>query len=576
MTRIPASAPLLLLVAVGCGDGAPPALRLRAPEPAPRLPAAEAPRPLELCAGLDHTCALLDDGGVACWGDNLDYQSAPDERATVPAPTRVAFPAAAAVHCGPRETCARTRAGEVHCIGGGVRAIERVPLPSPALDVALARRGGCALDGSEHVRCWTDGARDRLEVRHVPGATELALHPQDGGRVCALDGSPRASCFLLERPGDVSVARESVRPSGGAVRAAGYAHECAIESGAIRCSGASSYGQLGDGRSREHPRPVEVQGIDGAVSIATGGDRVCALGRNGEVWCWGRAVARAEPPLPGRPATGRLEDADFAPRLLEMPARVLELRLGAIGLPCVRTARGWRCLYGDQWRPDRTLGGTRPTALEEAGAPAVVQVARDGRCGVTRRGRVVCAVLAAHEAERAHAAGWITLPGEERFVEVAPTVLLSGVAHVCARTAEGAVRCFRISPSGEAMRAHAQGIEALAGVAQLDAASSAYAALVCARGADGSVRCFGDDRFGRLGPSPRAPNHDALAPVPIEGLPRVSEIAVGAAHACARTAEGRVWCWGSNREGAAPDGSAGRSSEPVSVVWPPAPAAAPD
>ena len=40
---------------------------------------------------------------------------------------------------------------------------------------------------------------------------------------------------------------------------------------------------------------------------------------------------------------------------------------------------------------------------------------------------------------------------------------------------------------------------------------------------------------------------------PITGLPPAVELGVGGSSACARTAQGEVYCWGSNRAGAVPD-----------------------
>ena len=42
--------------------------------------------PVSLAAGLDHTCALLEDGTVACWGDNEFNQLARPNRGPEPRP----------------------------------------------------------------------------------------------------------------------------------------------------------------------------------------------------------------------------------------------------------------------------------------------------------------------------------------------------------------------------------------------------------------------------------------------------------------------------------------------------------
>ncbi|MDB4979978.1 MAG: Regulator of chromosome condensation repeat, partial [Myxococcales bacterium] len=56
--------------------------------------------------------------------------------------------------------------------------------------------------------------------------------------------------------------------------------------------------------------------------------------------------------------------------------------------------------------------------------------------------------------------------------------------------------------------------------------------------------------------------------VRIAGLAVAAQLAVGGTFACALSADGHVWCWGSNRDGAAPTGAPGVETTPVTVGWP--------
>jgi alpha-tubulin suppressor-like RCC1 family protein len=67
---------------------------------------------------------------------------------------------------------------------------------------------------------------------------------------------------------------------------------------------------------------------------------------------------------------------------------------------------------------------------------------------------------------------------------------------------------------------------------------------LCVRDHD-QVRCWGNGHHGQLGPD--GGDH-AAAPVTVE-LPRVTQLALGAHHACALTADRDVLCWGSNEYG---------------------------
>ncbi|MBW2526089.1 MAG: hypothetical protein JRI23_18050 [Deltaproteobacteria bacterium] len=86
--------------------------------------------------------------------------------------------------------------------------------------------------------------------------------------------------------------------------------------------------------------------------------------------------------------------------------------------------------------------------------------------------------------------------------------------------------------------------------------------------------CWGRDEEKQLGAEPQSPRRGPPGARPplsqlvprndqprlVEAVSQVVQIASGANHSCARTAAGRVWCWGDNRRGQL---GTGRASEPV-------------
>src|SRR5437867_822969 len=76
----------------------------------------------------------------------------------------------------------------------------------------------------------------------------------------------------------------------------GAFHTCALlQDGTVRCRGQNDYGQLGNGTSDPipdspstfNPTPVTVTGITTAVAISASGWHTCALLQDGTLRCWG-------------------------------------------------------------------------------------------------------------------------------------------------------------------------------------------------------------------------------------------------------------------------------------------------
>lgn len=83
---------------------------------------------------------------------------------------------------------------------------------------------------------------------------------------------------------------------------------------------------------------------------------------------------------------------------------------------------------------------------------------------------------------------------------------------------------------------------------------AAGAETSCAVLTSGAVYCWGRNDVGQAGTDPSKSDTCKTTPcqaVPtrVEGLPAVAEISIGKDNACARTAEGAVYCWGGNDYG---------------------------
>lgn len=95
----------------------------------------------------------------------------------------------------------------------------------------------------------------------------------------------------------------------------------------------------------------------------------------------------------------------------------------------------------------------------------------------------------------------------------------------------------------------------------LDAGDS-YA---CGLRKNGQAYCWGRNLFGELGDG-NAPN-DSDVPVEVSGAIAFASVSAGGLHACALTAGGQAYCWGTNDRGQLGDDNAPiRTAVPVAVA----------
>lgn len=85
---------------------------------------------------------------------------------------------------------------------------------------------------------------------------------------------------------------------------------------------------------------------------------------------------------------------------------------------------------------------------------------------------------------------------------------------------------------------------------------SAGGAHACARRATGRIYCWGKDGSGRLGDGGANTNRNAPTPV-AGGITDWASVSAGYDHTCARRATGRLYCWGEDGVGAVGDGAGG-------------------
>ena len=267
---------------------------------------------VEISAGQSHTCAILDDGGVKCWGANSygqlglgDTQDRGDGSGemgdALPVVSLGTGRTAVAISAGNAHTCAILDDGTVKCWGRGTNgrlgqgatahrgdgpgemgdALQAVS-PGTGRTATAVSAGGqhtCALLDDATVKCWGSGQAGRLGTGAVDSRGDA---PGEMG-----DALPAVPLGSLRTATSVS---------------AGYGHTCVrLDDASVKCFGLNGGGQLGQGSTAakgDGPNelgdalpPVPLGTGRTAAVVTTGDQHSCARLDDGSVKCFGDNVA---------------------------------------------------------------------------------------------------------------------------------------------------------------------------------------------------------------------------------------------------------------------------------------------
>jgi alpha-tubulin suppressor-like RCC1 family protein len=233
-----------------------------------------------ISSGEWHACALLDDGSVSCWGKNNDGQLGDGTTIDRLTPTQTSNlgtgRTAVAISSGYAHTCAILDDGSVSCwgwnnygqLGDGTTTDRSTPTQTSSLGtgrtaVAIysAYRHTCIILDDGTVSCWGANGNGQL-----------------GDGTTTDQNSPTQTSSL--GTGRTAVAISS-----------GFRHTCAIiDDGYVSCWGGNDDGQLGDGTTTDRSTPTQTSSLGTgrtAVAISSGKYHTCAVLDNASVSCWG-------------------------------------------------------------------------------------------------------------------------------------------------------------------------------------------------------------------------------------------------------------------------------------------------
>ncbi len=276
-----------------------------------------------IAIGASHMCAVLDNNTLKCWGENgsgqlglgstVDKGGTAGDMATLAAitlPGALTANSVSRIAAGEGHTCAILSDNKVYCWGlndkgqlgyddmvnkgdgGGanVSALANVNLGvgRTALSIAAGQYHSCAILDNGNVLCWGKNTEGQL------GADDVTKNYGDGGA-----GETMAN-LVTDLAGKINI---GVGRTTSAVTA-GYSHTCVIRDDAtVVCWGDNTYGQLGTNSTTSYgtagSNMAALAALNGgaginlgtsrtAAAICSGGEFNCAILDNATVKCWGR------------------------------------------------------------------------------------------------------------------------------------------------------------------------------------------------------------------------------------------------------------------------------------------------
>ncbi|MBN2084619.1 MAG: hypothetical protein JW748_05290 [Anaerolineales bacterium] len=554
-----------------------------------------------VAAGAGHTCALMQDGSVKCWGWNPSGQlgNGTQTNGLLPGDVGGLSGPVRAVAAGDQHTCALLEDGSAACwganasgqLGDGSRIRSSVPagvkgLYSAAVQLTAGGAHTCVRLEGGGAACWGDDQSGQLgdggyENRTVPVevtglAGDVEYIAAGYSHTCALLLDRRIQCWGWNAEGQLGDGTAKGRripgdvagyAGGVAAIAVGWANTCALDltGGGIRCWGLNGGGQLGDGTFDDSLSPVEVDGpASGRISVAVGGGHVCALSAAGGVKCWGRNDR-------GQLGSGTAADRNTPIDVAGLPEEIIAITAGkehTCALTVLGGVKCWGANGSGQLGDGTTSDSGKPVdALGLSENASAIAAGSGHTCALLRGGAVKC-----WGSNKYGQLGDGTR--EERAVPVDVTGLAAGAdsiaaggSHTCAIVSGGQLKCWgwnaygQLGDSTPTDRNTPVDVRWLAGTPAFVSAGADY---TCAILRAGNLRCWGNNEFGQLGDGTAAVRH---TPVNVQGLKgKVLLLAAGYYTACAVTADGRMMCWGNNLYGQLGNGATANSSLPVAVT----------
>ena len=347
--------------------------------------------------------------------------------------------------------------------------------------------------------------------------------------------------------------------------AANVSNTCGLTAGGEAwCWGRNQGGIVGDGTTDDRRTPTRVAGGIRFTEISVGSLVACGISIDKRAYCWGQGAGGQL----GSPATESCTMHGSVVSCAKSPQMVAEREFTHISVgtrhTCALDGDGaawcWGFNYiGEAGSPTFNETILTPRQVNSTQRFARILAADLHTCALTAAGQAWCwghndrgelgrndTPLCAQLFPTYCSTTPVAAMTNERFI-----ALTTSNSHVCGLTASGAALCWgdngqrQITSTPPAMDLVLTPVRSQP--TMTFSAIDASSAITCATPASGPSVCWGLNMLGKLGVGSRLELSET--PIAIAGDRRYVQFAGGAYHVCGLTAEGELWCWGSNRDG---------------------------